>query len=133
MVRKAECIQKLSENPSKQEEIDFLQAIELSLPENSYLKSFFTPQMVVKMEQNIRNDFCSDFDEIVEQMVNEKLALKREQMEAQYKRDAEEMQKFSKACEERAQKAEAERNSMEREKNEAWEKLDRIHRISSGW
>ena len=133
MVRKAECIQKLSENPSKQEEIDFLQAIELSLPENSYLKSFFTPQMVVKMEQNIRNDFCSDFDEIVEQMVNEKLALKREQMEAQYKRDVEEMQKFSKSCEERAIKAEHEANNARRDRDEAYGKLDKIQRISSGW
>ena len=133
MVKKAECIQKLSENPSKVEEIEFIAAVARSIPENSYLKSFFSQKMVNKILQNIQNDFCSDFDEMVEQIVNERLTLKKEQMEAQLQRDITEMQRIIKECEDRAIKADHEANNARRDRDEAYGKLDKIQRISSGW
>lgn len=133
MVKEAECIRKLGENPSKAQEIFFISHIAGSLPENSYLKSFFSSSMLRKLEQNIQNDFCSDFDEMLEQMVNERLAMKKEQMEEQYKRDVEEMQNFTKMAEERVKKYEEEAKEAKREYNRVAERLQQIHQITSGY
>lgn len=133
MVKEAECIRKLGENPSKAQEIFFISHVAGSLPENSYLKSFFSSSMLRKLEQNIQNDFCSDFDEMLEQMVNERIALKLNAIEETLKNERNEMSKNIRECEERAEKAEWEAKQATRDKDEAWKKLDQINRISSGW
>ncbi len=53
-------IKPLSENPSKQEEIDFLQAVRASLPTGSYLSSFLSEQMMGAVERLIKDDWCTD-------------------------------------------------------------------------
>lgn len=122
MVKKAECIQRLSENPSKAEEIEFIAAVARSIPENSYLKTFFSKKLVEKLIQDIQNDFSSDFDEFIESIVNGRLV-------EEHRRTAEEIQILKNriiAAEHAASNARADRD-------EAWDRLEKIKRLSSGW
>lgn len=50
----------LSADPSKQEEIDFLEAITEIVPKNSYLSNLFTKPAVSWLRQQIRDDFVCD-------------------------------------------------------------------------
>ena len=56
MTRKT--ITKLNQNPSKQEEIDFLREVAECVSDTSYLRSLFTPEFLNLTEQYIRNDFA---------------------------------------------------------------------------
>ncbi len=137
MVRKAECrqkcIQTLSENPTKVEEIEFITAVARSIPENSYLKSFFTTDMVEKLIQDIQSDFCPDFETVVEKIINERLCLKRAEIEVQYKKMTEENAERTKKAEERAKKAEERAMSAEKEFQRIAGILEQIHHVTMGY
>ncbi len=59
-------IRPLSENPGKQEEIDFLQTVRASLPTGSYLASFLSEQMVAEVEHRIHDDWSCDVYETLQ-------------------------------------------------------------------
>ncbi len=50
-------IEKMSVNPSKQEEIDFLRAVVDSIPKNSYLSGLLDDNLMRYAERGIMNDF----------------------------------------------------------------------------
>lgn len=56
-------IRKLSEHPSKEEEIKFFEEVAESMPFDSYLRNFFNSKMVGWVRDQIKNDFTADLYE----------------------------------------------------------------------
>lgn len=54
-------IVKLEQDPSKQQEIDFLNEVAESIPDGAYLKGLFTEKFVNFIAQKIRDDWYCDF------------------------------------------------------------------------
>jgi len=55
-------IEKMSSNPSKQEEIDFLRAVIDSIPKDSYLAALLDEKLFNYAERGIRNDIMISVD-----------------------------------------------------------------------
>lgn len=53
-------IKTLTGDPSKAEEIAYIEKIASTLPDNTYLKSFFTKDLVAWVSEQIHNDFGCD-------------------------------------------------------------------------
>lgn len=64
-------ITKLQNDPSKQQEIDFLNEIAESIPSDSYLKDLFTEQLVNWVERRVKEDTMPNLYEWFQKTVNE--------------------------------------------------------------
>ncbi len=60
----------LGKNPTKMEEIEFLQAVRASLPTGSYLASFLSESMVAEVEHRIHDDWSCDVYETLQYETN---------------------------------------------------------------
>lgn len=64
-------ITKLQNDPSKQQEIDFLNEVAESIPSDAYLKDLFTEQLVGWVERRIKEDTMPNLYEWYQKTVNE--------------------------------------------------------------
>jgi len=64
-------IDKLETDPSKAEEIAFIEEVAESVPDNSYLKMLFTKQFMNWLREQIRNDFYPNLYEFWQQDVSD--------------------------------------------------------------
>jgi len=71
-------ISKLQADPSKQQEIDFLNEVAESIPECSYLKGLFTEHLVSWATQKIRDDWALDLFDLYNAETNRVLIMESE-------------------------------------------------------
>lgn len=73
----------LNDNPSKQEEIEFINEVRKAIPVNSYLDQLFTTEFIFWIETNIKEDWCLNLFEFYNEADRERDMLLQDIDEAQ--------------------------------------------------